>query len=217
MSCDNYRASLIGLIYDDIDDAERAETVAHLASCAACRDIMAGLEATRSQLRNLTPDVPRAPRVLVVGPPATPKRAWLGFAAGIVAAWLAAGGTAAGYAYGSGRTAPTTPPANPAVAQQDIDRRVEQEVNRRWEALKTELASSRPAPAVVTPAAVTRDDLNAAMARLEKKIDGSRASDLDYMQNQIEASERRTGSWIGETQKALRYVALANDPSLSER
>ena len=51
----------------------------------------------------------------------------------------------------------------------------------------------------------------------ERKLDGNRAEELDYMLGQIEASEVRTGARIGQTNQALRYVALASNPNVSER
>jgi anti-sigma factor RsiW len=212
MPCDNYRARLVALLYDDIDASDRADVASHLGSCAVCRESLAALDATRDALREAAPEVPRAPRVLVVGRRGAWSRPGLAFAAGVVGAVLAAGGGAAGYAYGIGR-ATAVPPTNPEIAAGVVER----EVDRRWQALEASLAASRPAQGAAVPPAITKGDLEAALRRLERKIDGSRASDLEYMQNLVTASERRTGGWIGETQKALRYVALANNPALSEQ
>jgi len=213
MSCEPYRPHLVGLLYDDIGDSDRAATVAHLASCESCRRDYAELAGVRAALRESAPDVPRAPRVLVVGSRASRPRTWLAFAAGIAAALLAAGGAATGYVYGSGRAA-TVRPVEPPPATADL---VAREVDRRWQALQQSVSEASLARSSPDAATITKDDLEAALRRLERKIDGSRASDLDYVQNLVAASERRTGNWIGETQKALRYVALANNPALSER
>jgi anti-sigma factor RsiW len=211
MACENHQSDLVALLYDDIEAADRARVVAHLAACPSCREAFAALETARGLVREAAPAVPRAPRVLVVGRPRARGRVALAFAAGISAALLAAGGAVAGYVYGSGRA--STAPSSAA----DTAVLVEQEVGRRWAALEASLAAARSPQATALPAAITKNDLETAIRRLERRIDGSRASDLDYVQNLITASERRTGSWIGETQKALRYVALANNPALSEQ
>jgi anti-sigma factor RsiW len=55
--CDN-KELLIGYVYDDLTVGERSTFAAHLHSCSACRDEVAGLEATRLQLAAWAPPAP---------------------------------------------------------------------------------------------------------------------------------------------------------------
>ena len=53
----NRDEALIAYLYDDIDPAERARFVAHLAACPACRDEVRALTGVRSQLARWEPDL----------------------------------------------------------------------------------------------------------------------------------------------------------------
>lgn len=66
---------LVSLLYEDGDPAELAETRAHLATCAECRQELDELTTTR-ELLGAWPDVENAPRVIFVNDPAS--RAALG-------------------------------------------------------------------------------------------------------------------------------------------
>jgi hypothetical protein len=48
-------------------------------------------------------------------------------------------------------------------------------------------------------------------------MNGARAADLDYALDQIAASEFRIGARLGNTNQALKTVALANNPYLNEQ
>lgn len=76
MICD--KEALVGYIYDELSDAERVAFEAHLDGCAACRDEVEGLRATRAHLATWAPPEPafELPRFRVVreNEPAVPAR-----------------------------------------------------------------------------------------------------------------------------------------------
>ena len=140
------------------------------------------------------------------------------------AAILAGAGAGLGYAWGRGQAPPqtaavTTQPAAATGATEDAVRR---EVDRRfaaWEASQSNGAKTVPVgngAAAVDPA-VTSSALRAEFDKFERRLNGARASDLDYMLEQIAASEYRVGSRIGKTNDALRTVALASNPYVAEQ
>jgi hypothetical protein len=61
---------------------------------------------------------------------------------------------------------------------------------------------------------MTRAEVDAALARFERRIDSARAADMQYVLTQLEASEARSGQRIGRTNQALRNVALASNPGI---
>jgi hypothetical protein len=65
------------------------------------------------------------------------------------------------------------------------------------------------------PAGVTRDEIAQLLAASERRIDQRRATDMRYVLGELGAAELRAGASIGETQRALQYVALANNPQAS--
>jgi hypothetical protein len=58
-----------------------------------------------------------------------------------------------------------------------------------------------------TPSGVTRDEVAQLLSASERRIDQRRATDMRYVLGEIGAAEMRAGASIGETQKALQYVA----------
>jgi Putative zinc-finger len=54
--CENER--IVSYIYEELNRAERAEFEAHLKTCGACRDEVAGLRSVRSDLGSWTPPQP---------------------------------------------------------------------------------------------------------------------------------------------------------------
>ncbi|HEX6853400.1 MAG TPA: zf-HC2 domain-containing protein [Candidatus Polarisedimenticolaceae bacterium] len=205
MACELFQSRLVALVYDDVSAEDRACVQAHLAGCASCSATLERLAATRALLADAAPEVPVAPRIVVV----TPRRtvpSWAAFAAGLLAAALVGG---VGYVAGSaGRpdevAQGATPPAG--IDAEQARALVRQEI----EALE---ASSRKS---LVPDAVTRDVLRTELAGLERRINSGRADDVGYVLDQIAASETRSRQRIGDTQQALRYVALANNPGLGE-
>lgn len=56
MSCD--KETLVGYIYDELEQTERETFERHLAGCDACREEVAGLRATRAHLARWSPPEP---------------------------------------------------------------------------------------------------------------------------------------------------------------
>lgn len=199
MACDAYEPHLAAYLYDDIGADDRARVESHLAGCARCRDVLASFAAVREELaRHAAPPARSAAGVVVLGRRRASVPPWMAFAAGVAAAALLGGGFLAGRMV----------PPSPAVGSPGIDAAEVRDIAR------DEISRLPVAPASDV---VTRGDLDAAFARFERRIDGKRTADNDYFLDQLANTERRTGGWLNEAQKTLRYVALANNPGLSER
>jgi anti-sigma factor RsiW len=217
MSCERWNEAILGRLYDETEPDQDRALESHLEGCAACRASVSELRRLRAVLRENEPEVPRAPRVVVLRDAARFRPALL--AASLAGAALLAGaGAGAGYAVGRQAApetaAPTTVAAAPASLDPATEALVRKEVESRWAALTAALPPKEAEP---TSPAVSQDDLQAAFAKFEGKLYRNRADELDYLLGQIEASEVRTGARIGQTNQALRYVALASNPNVSER
>jgi putative zinc finger protein len=212
MACETYQERLVDLLYDELGSSERAEVEAHLASCGACRAAMEQLAEGRSLLAGAAGGIPRAPRVVVLAPTLA-RRPWVGIAAG---AFLAGVLASAGFFAGM-RAAERPPEGAPRVASatpSDL-RALEASFDRRLEEQRKEMRSliERTEPAQ----GVRKEDLANAVGQLEKKVDGWRANDVEYLLGQLAAVDKRQSTQLGQTQEALRYVALSRDPRVSEQ
>jgi hypothetical protein len=218
MDCGHWNESLIGRLYEEISAEDDAALTAHLSECAGCRATLDELRRVRTVLSVDEPEVARVPRVVVLRDRARWRPAAL--AASILGiAVLAGAGAGAGYAVGQRRApvAPTATAAVPASLDPATEALIRSEVERRVAALATAQSGTGAPAASQARAAVTPADLRAEFARFERKINDARATDLDYMLGQIEASEIRTGSRIGKTNQALKNVALASNGYVSAR
>lgn len=215
MSCTAWNDRLIGRLYGELDGVDAAALTAHLESCAACRETLDQFGRVRTALRDEGQHTPAAPRVVVLR--ARRHLGGMGLAASLLGAALLAGiGAGAGFALGRGAAPPpeggtAAIPANPAV---DTEALVRREVDRRLAALKEANVASSRRP---EERSVSSPELKAELARLEKKLNGMRAADLEFVLDQIGASEFRTGTRIGKTNEALRTVALAGNPHANEQ
>ena len=218
MSCERWNEAILGRLYDEIEPDQDLALESHLEGCAACRASLSELRRLRVVLQENEPEVPRAPRVVVLRDTSRFRPALL--AASLAGAALLAGaGAGAGYALGRQGSPRDAAPvqvaaANPTALDAATEALVRKEVESRWAALTADLDVK---PSTPDAAAVTQEDLQTALAKFERKLDGNRAEELDYLLGQIEASEVRTGARIGQTNQALRYVALASNPNVSER
>jgi len=225
MSCTNWNESLTGRLYGEIDADADAALTEHLAVCARCRLTLDDLRRVRTVIRENEPALPRVPRVVVLRDryrfrPAVLAASLLG------AAVLAGAGAGAGYAFGLGRASAagasiaTSPAVASGVSTEELVRR---EVDRRMAALQESgpiAAAAKPAVPSAAAAAdrpVNAAELRAELAKFERRMNGARAADLDYALDQIAASEFRIGARLGNTNQALRTVALANNPYLNEQ
>ena len=224
MSCTTWKESLIGRLYGEIEADDDTALDVHLASCASCRETLDELRSVRTLLRENEPVTPRAPRVLVLRDRTRFRPALLA-ASLLGTAILAGAGVGAGYALGSGRrvaepAVATTSPAATAASTEELVRR---EVDRRLATLSEARAAvtgpSSAGTVADSPAdrPLTAKTLGAELAKLERRLDGTRAADLEYVLDQIAASEFRVGTRLGKTNEALRSVALASNPYVNEQ
>jgi anti-sigma factor RsiW len=222
MSCTLWNDNLTARLYGELPADEDAALDAHLATCLGCRETLEEFRRVRSLLREDEGETPRMPRVVVLRDRSRFRPALL--AASLLGAAIVAGvGAGAGYALGLGRARPTavaatTSPA-PGVATEELVRR---EVDRRIAALQGSRAietSSKQAASggVAGERGVSSPELRAELAKFERRLNGSRAADLDYVLDQIAASEVRIGARLGQTNQALRSVALASNPRVNEQ
>ncbi len=216
MNCTPWHESLTGRLYGEIGAEEDAALTAHLGTCAACRKTLEEFESVRTLLREDERDTPRVPRVIVLQRRARFRPALL--AASILGAVVLAGaGAGAGYALGLGRSpAPAAiaaaTPVTPQASTEDLVRR---EVDRRLASLQESRSITAAEPPGERP--VKASDLHAEFAKFERRLNTARATDLDYVLDQIAASEFRVGTRLGKTNQALRTVALANTPYVDEQ
>jgi putative zinc finger protein len=214
MSCDKWQEAIVGRLYGEIDPAEDRALESHLESCVACRGALDDLGRLTVVLRENEPAVDRPPRVVVLRDTRRFRPALL--AASLVGAALLAGvGAGAGYAVGR-QGAPAASPVTVADTQA-TEALVQKEVDRRLAAFAASLKTEPAKSPELLASGVTRDELDAALAKFERRMDNKNAEALDYLAGQIEASENRTGARIGQTNQALRYVALASNPNVTER
>jgi hypothetical protein len=219
MSCERYQQTIVGRLYEENTPQEDAALDAHLTGCSACASDLASLARVRGAIRDNEPELPRVPRVVVLGTRPRFQPALL--AASLLGAALLAGGAAGGgYALlkrpapapaTASAPMPALDPASEALIAKEVDRRV------ALLAARHEAPAGPGAPVETSGGAVTKAELEAALGRLERKVNGARAADLDYMMSQVTASEVRSGQRIGQTNQALRYVALASNPRVSEQ
>lgn len=221
MACTTWNDSLTGRLYGELGVEEAEALTAHLAVCASCRETLDDFRRVRVLLRDDEPDIPSVPRVVVLRDRSRLRPALMA-ASLLGAAVLAGAGAGAGYALGLGRTPVQAEPAatsraTPAVSTEELVRR---EVERRMAALEDgrKLAgSSKPEGKTTGERGVSTPELQAELAKFERRLNGMRAADLDYVLDQIGASEFRTGTRLGQTNQALRSVALASNPYVNEQ
>jgi hypothetical protein len=220
MSCAIWHESLIEKLYGEIDEADDARLTAHLAECTSCRERLGEFQRVRSLMQEDDLEARRVPRVVVLRPRARFRPALLA-AALAGTAILAGAGAGAGYALGVGNSRAEQPPS--AVQAASTEEIVRREVERRIAEMKESpslASSSTPEGPVPTSAAdrpISQSELRAELAKFERKWNGARAADMDYVLDQIASAEFRVGTSLGKTNQALRTVALASTPYANEQ
>jgi anti-sigma factor RsiW len=216
MSCERWQEAMVGRLYGEIEPAEDRALESHLGACGPCRAALDELRDVRVLLRDNEPQVERPPRVVFLQDRPRFRPALM--AASLVGAALLAGaGAGAGYALGS-RSAPPAAPVTAEKSAGSLDAATEALVKREVESrVAALLANATPASVPASAPGLTPDDLRTELAKFERKLDDKRAAEMDYMLGELEASEVRTGARIGQTNQALRYVALASNPNVTER
>ena len=228
MTCTTWQDRLIERLYGEIGKDADAALSAHLETCASCRETLDGFHRLRTLMAEDERDIPRVPRVVVLRDRFKFRPALL--AASLLGTVVLAGaGAGAGYALGLGHVpagppatspAPTLPAASPVATGVSTEELVRREVDRRIAALQASqmhAAVSKPADPGSADHAVNASELRAEFAKFERRLNGTRAADLDYVLDQIAASEFRVGTRLGKTNQALRSVALANTPYVNEQ
>lgn len=225
MSCGRWKELWVERLYAEISPEDDARLSSHLAECAACREEFDGLSTTRAILRDAAPRVPATPRVVVLGRSARRSPAWamaaglagFGLLAGLALSWAWQARTAADQLAQelARREHRTDAPALALASSDEIDRRVREGIERYLAGREPAAAMASASPAHAAP--LTRDELNLLLDRYDRKVHRERANDLRYVLDEIAGIEARTTERLGETQQAIRYVALANDPRLSEK
>jgi hypothetical protein len=227
MPCKQWNDGWIAKLYDELEPADERALDAHLERCAACRETLEELRASHELLQEASPEVPAAPRVVVLRPRPIWSSAWA-FAAGAACALLLFGlGFVAGPRWtGTGDGPPQE------LAQTDAT-----QMHRPAE--QTALADTTPV--VFEPTGELRDDLftieqrlarleeqpvedaltpvllRDELDRLERRMNQERVRDLEYVIRSLTASELRTGTWMDQTQDQLTLLALRQDPRFNER
>ena len=206
MACDKFHESIIGRLYGETTPEADAELAFHIAGCSACRTKLDELARVRKTLRESEPRAMTAPRLIVLRERTALRPALL--AASILGAALVAG-LSAGGGY--------------ALVQDRAQRRASHPTVETAAVTTPALTSAAPLATPGTVASyppseaappITREDLAQAFARFERRVDSARATDLRYMMAQLADSEARSGQRIGQTNNALRYVALASNPGI---
>jgi hypothetical protein len=222
MSCTQWNECLIGRLYGEIEADDDAALTVHLASCESCRETLDELRRVQTLMRENEPVTPRVPRVVVLRDRARFRPALLA-ASLLGAAVLAGAGAGMGYAMGTGRGVVTPSTATGGAATIPTEELVRREVDRRLAAMQDAQmvangsSSGLPPtdPAVDRP--VTSKALGAELAKFERRLNSTRAAELEYVLDQIAASEFRVGTRLGKTNEALRSVALASNPYVNEQ
>lgn len=206
MACEDWKERLIAELYGEISEDERRAVRAHLERCDACRLELEELTAARAALRAADLPVPAAPRMVLF--PLARRRAVLPFAAGFAAAALLGIGLAGGWVLHRPAPAPQVAGLS-ETDRQAIDALVQTRMAEQ------RVAFERALSARDVSSGLTRDEIAELLTASERRVDQRRATDMRYLLGEIGASEMRAGASIGETQRALQYVALANNPDAS--
>jgi len=209
-ACSSWKERLIAELYGELSpEQEREDLRAHLQRCTACTAAWEDLTAAREALRSLDLPVPAPPRLALF--PMARRRAVLPFAAGFAAAAVLALGIGVGWAM-RGPAPVSGPVASTGLSETDkaavaalVRERVAEERKSFEQALAQQASAS----------GVSREEVARLVSASERRIDERRATDMRYVLGEIGAAEMRAGASIGETQKALQYVALANNPGAS--
>jgi anti-sigma factor RsiW len=216
MACERFREALVARLYDELAPDENDRLSRHLESCEGCRRDLDELGVTREQLARATPDVPATPRVVVVAPRPTVPR-WMGFAAGFVCALLLGAGMLTGWQLAIQRGAATADVAAlPSGSAADAGTVSDEDVRALMRRLDEQDRQIRALAAGPPPQSVlTRQEFEGGLARLQTDFDRRQADQMQFVLEEILGVEARNSARIGETQEALKYVALASNPGIN--
>lgn len=227
MRCEDFREDLIDRIYGEQEPEGRERLSTHLSECSACTEELQALERTRGILQRSLPDVPSAPRVVLLQPRASripmlavaASLAGVGLLSGLAAAWAwQARGAAETLAQSAGRAAPVRAlPASDSVSREEMERWFDARLAQVLEDRGARPAAPRTEQASGSSRTLTKPEVDALLARMERKLDRDRSADVQYLLGEMAAVEARTGLQLGETQQAIKYLALTSDPRITEQ
>lgn len=208
MRCYDLEPVLAGWLYREISPAEEETLKRHLERCESCRGQIERLERVRTLLREARPDVPAAPRILLLRPRRAPVWA-------VAAALAGAAVLASASAFLAGRASLQSPAAS--TARTDPAAPVPRPVAARQGEPSGDVLPAHQVRDLVAEVAVTQQDLDRRLAQLERRLQRQREADLRAVFEEIAGLEQRTSARIARTRDALRYVALASNPAISEQ
>jgi hypothetical protein len=207
-ACRDWKEKLIAELYGELaTELEREAVRGHLRQCGACSAAWEELTAAREALRATDFPVPAPPRLVLF--PLARRRAALPFAAGFAAAAVLAVGIGVGWMLRGGASPAAVAAGLTASDREALSELVDSKLAEQRRSFEQAMQRREG------PAGVTRDELAQLLAASERRIDQQRATDMRYVLGEIGAAELRAGASIGETQRALQYVALANNPQAS--
>jgi len=218
MACKEWKNDWVAHLYDEMEPDEERALVAHLEACAECAATMSGLRESHLLLQSSAPEVPAAPRVVVL----QPRRVWSGpwvFAAGAAFSLILFGlGFVAGPRWveatrgaDDGTTRVAAADAAPAETIPATETETLKDALAAMQA-RLDRLEQQPDPSTLT-AAEFRQELE----RFERRVNQQRAGDLEQVIRSLAVAEQRTGTWMEQTQDALTLLALRQDPRYSER
>lgn len=192
MACKQWNDDWVAHLYGELEPQEADRLTEHLERCASCAETLQQLSSTRELLHRCAPEVPHAPRVVVLRPRPAWRPVWA-FAAGLACAVLV-------FAIGLNLL--------PAGATGDQQARLAQ-LEQRLQQVE------QVSPA--TQELLTRQEFEAELARLAQRAEVDRARDFEFLLTEISAAEYRNDSRINNNSEALRYAMLASRPGVSEK
>ncbi len=226
MACSEWNDEWVARLYDEMEPEQRGHLDAHLEHCSDCRETLAQLGHSRELLQQAAPDVPATPRVVVLQQRRVP---WGGWA-------FAAGAACAAALFGLGFLArPSLTPGPPVAATRsaegstdstDLPQALSPEdlalLSRQVRQFDARLAQLEGAPETAgrqatTDELLTRVQLRGELDHMQQQFDRERAKDLEFLLRAMTAAELRTGDQLDRTREALSYLAIRQDPRVSER
>ena len=222
MRCTQWNDEWVAHLYGELEAPELARLRAHLATCAGCRETLDELEGSRRLLRRAAEPVPYSPRVLVL-PRARMRRPMLAFAAG-----LACAAALFGVGLFAGLRLPVQEPQEIAAGGQQplpggavvVSRSDLDDLVRKQQMLEERLAHferSIPMQADQPQLLLSRNQFDQAVSQLKHQWELDQARNMQFLLEEINATEFRAGRWVDETRAALQFVALQNDPRVNQR
>ncbi|MCP3980479.1 MAG: hypothetical protein GY716_14350 [bacterium] len=217
MSCNQWNDEWVAALYDELDPAERSRMSQHVSTCEACRTTLDELAATGAALRTAAPEVPLAPRVVILKPAPRFRGLWGYVAAFAGAAALFLAGVLATDLFVTPERQPLheeTAVLGDVVTRAEMIEALEQQ-QAQFDAMLARSGGARPQqPRGNGDAMLTTAQFRTEMDSLRSALEVNRSRDVEFLLEEINAAEARTGTW---TREALRYIVLEADDRFTQR